>query len=127
MHFHFHVFSGWGTFQGPKLNLKAFFSSSSTYNCSKYFWSNLVSVSKSKIFNSQCIFKSYAEGFNDFFSCYEAVSFCKMACIYLLSSRGGPQCFDFHITCFIPKGMDIKDLVEIRSLTSIFFFKMSLA
>ena len=26
MHFHFYAFSGWGTSQGPKLNLKAFFS-----------------------------------------------------------------------------------------------------
>ena len=45
MHFHFHAFYGWGTFQGPKLNLKAVFHKVVHITALNIFWSNVVSIS----------------------------------------------------------------------------------
>ena len=49
MQFHFHAFSGWGTSQGPKLNLKAF-SYKVVYNYySKFFFGAFrLNLTKSK-------------------------------------------------------------------------------
>ena len=95
------MFSGWGTSQGQKSNLKAF-SHKVLYNYySNFFYGFRPIFNQVKKWISHCIFESCAEGFGFFFSSEEANFFCQMACIYLLNSRGGPQSFDFDITHFI--------------------------
>ena len=55
---------------------------------------------KVKKWISFCIFKSCAEGFGFFSFKLGSNFFCKMACIYLLNSHGGPQSLDFIVTTY---------------------------
>ena len=51
---------------------------------------------------SHCISNLARKGLRGFFPARKLIFFCRMSCIYLLNSHGGPQSFDFDITYLYP-------------------------